>query len=308
MEIKYRDFKYVFKNIKGKIFWDESFAFHTSLKVGGAAQAFIFPKDCEDLSAIIQTLHQYQIPRMILGDGTNFLPSDENYPGVILNLAKLNEIKVIEKNNDGVFVKVGAGTSKQKLLFWSVEQGFSGLEFLSGIPGQVGGGLFMNAGTSLGSFSDVTEKVYLLNQSGMVEEKEVAEEDFSYRSQFFSQGRIIIGAMLRLHVGDKNQISTIVKKMIAERKDRQPLHFPNCGSIFKNPSGFHAGKLIEASGLKGYRLGDAMISEKHANFIVNLGNAKSKDILSLIKHIKKTVKTLQGIDLHEEVIIASSPK
>jgi len=293
--------------IRGKVLWNESLSAHTSLKVGGRVQAYIFPKDVEEVCELLCLFQKEHTRWWVLGDGSNFLPLDEDMDGVILNLAHCDEILILEETKDHILVRVGAGVSKQKLLFWSLEKGFLGLEFLSGIPGQVGGGLFMNAGTHLGSFSDVTQKVFLVDQKGKLEEKQLSPCDFSYRAQSFSKDKIIVGCILRLKHGNPKDIEEKVKKMISERKAAQPLQYPNCGSVFKNPNGFSAGKLIESVGLKEYRVGNAMVSSKHANFIINLGGATAKDILMLIDHIKKTVKECKGIELQEEVVIASKP-
>ncbi len=291
--------------IRGKALLDESLSTHTSFKSGGRVKAYLFPQDCEEVCTLIRTFQKDHTPYQVLGDGSNFLPTDEDFPGVILNLASLNKISILEETPEKILVQVGAGVSKQKLLFWAVEKSFSGLEFLSGIPGQVGGGLFMNAGTHLGSFSGVTQKVFLVNNAGGVEEKILCPSDFSYRAQSFAKDKIIVGCVLRLIHGNQKEIEEKVRKMIIERKATQPLNSPNFGSVFKNPTGFSAGRLIESIGLKGYRVGNAMISPKHANFIVNLGGATAKDVLSLVDHIKKTVKECRGVELQEEVVIAS---
>ncbi|MBI3018670.1 MAG: UDP-N-acetylmuramate dehydrogenase [Deltaproteobacteria bacterium] len=293
-------------SLRGKILWNEPLSAHTSLKVGGRVHAYIFPKDVKEVCDLIHALEKNHAHYKVLGDGSNFLPTDEDFSGVILNLAALDEISILEETPERILVQVGAGVSKQKLLFWAASKGFSGIEFLSGIPGQVGGGLFMNAGTHLGSFSDVAKKVFLVTQKGEVEEKALGSDDFSYRAQSFSKNKIIVDCVLRFTHGNPKEIEEKVKKMIAERKAAQPLNTPNCGSVFKNPNGNSAGKLIESAGLKEYRVGNAMVSPKHANFIVNLGGATAKDILSIIQHVKKTVKELKGVELQEEVVIAPS--
>ena len=292
--------------IRGKVLWNEPLSAHTSLKVGGRVQAYIFPKDTQEVCNLITTFQKEHTFYKVLGDGSNFLPMDEDVEGVILNLANLDKISILEETPTQILVQVGAGVSKQKLLFWAVSKGFSGVEFLSGIPGQVGGGLFMNAGTHLGSFAEVTQKVFLVTQKGEIEEQILGSSDFSYRAQSFSKNKTIVGCVLRLTHGDRKEIEEKVKKMIEERKATQPLNAPNCGSVFKNPNGTSAGKLIESVGLKEYRVGNARVSSKHANFIVNLGGATAKDILSIIQHVKKTVKELKGVELQEEVVIAPS--
>ncbi|OGP04009.1 MAG: UDP-N-acetylenolpyruvoylglucosamine reductase [Deltaproteobacteria bacterium GWA2_38_16] len=293
----------ILSGLQSKILWNEPLALHTSFKVGGPADAFIYPKNSVELSQLMKKIDEHKIPYFVLGDGSNLVMPDEGYRGVVINLSLFDEIKIIHKDDEKILVKVGAGVLKQKLLFWSIEQGFSGLEFLAGVPGQVGGGIFMNAGTKGGSFCDITEKIFMINTNGELEEQLVTKENFSYRSQNFCKNKIMMGAILRLHYGDKEKMMEVVKTVIAERKAIQPLNFPNCGSVFKNPKGYYAGKLIEDAGLKGYRVGHAQISTKHGNFIVNLGGAAAKDIVAIIEHAKKRVKEVHGVTLEEEVII-----
>ena len=290
------------QTIRGKVLWNEPLSAHTSFKSGGRVKAYIFPKDSEEICTLIHAFQKDHTPYRVLGDGSNFLPFDEDSDGVILNLSHLDKISILEETPTQILVQVGAGVGKQKLLFWSVENGFSGLEFLSGIPGQVGGGLFMNAGTHLGSFSNVTQKVFLVNQQGEGEEKVLSPDDFSYRAQSFVKNKIIVGCVLRLTHGNREEMEAKVRKMIVERKATQPLNSPNFGSVFKNPVGFSAGKLIESVGLKGYSVGNAMISPKHPNFIVNVLKAGSEDVKNLIKLVKSEVSNKFEIKLEEEII------
>ena len=167
----------------------------------------------------------------------------------------------------------------------------------------MGGGIYMNAGTSYGSFQDVVTKIFMVNSKDQEEELAVNPSHFSYRKQTFCNESIITGALLRLTPGNPKEISEKIKWMISDRKAKQPLQYPNCGSTFKNPPGHSAGKLIELAGLKGYRCGEAMISDKHANFIINLGGAKAQDILTLIETAECKVKEVHGIQLEREVVI-----
>ena len=313
--MKFKLLKKEIKDFKGKVFWDESLKKLNSFKVGGVARVLIFPQDETELSLLLKSVGKLDIPYFILGDGSNVLLPDDVYEGAIINVSNFKELKVLgvrSPEGDLTPVYVGAGLSKQMLLFLSVQNGYAGCEFLAGVPGQIGGGLFMNAGTHLGDFSKIVKEVYLMDPDGTKRSVKVTPSDFGYRSQKFckpgvrSHGDltpIILGATLNLRKGDPLKLKAIVTKMIQERKSKQPLKIPNCGSTFKNPPGNSAGKLIEAAGLKGFQIGGAMVSMTHANFIENVGNAKSLDILNLISHVKKRVKEVQGIELEEEVIV-----
>jgi len=318
--------KELLNNLKGEVFWKEPLSKHTSLRVGGPVDAYVTPRDVEDLACVFGKISRQKIPYIILGDGSNLLISDRGFRGVAFNLCNLSQIKILDSledppiesggdnlsgddnlgmtsQNDFVDVFIGAGLRKQKLLSWAMARGFSGAEFLSGVPGQVGGGLFMNAGTHAGSFSDVTRKIQMVTSKGEEIWVAVGLADFSYRAQRFCKGNIITGAIIRLGFGKKSEIKARVQQMVQERKDRQPLKLPNCGSTFTNPPGHTAGKLIEEAGLKGYRVGQAMVSQKHANFIINLGGATASDILSIIHVVEDRVKQHHGIELKREVIV-----
>lgn len=299
------DLKSIFKDVKGEIYWSEPLSKHTTFRVGGPADALFYPKNVSELAAIFSWVIQYQIPYFILGQGSNLLFPDEGFQGIIFNISHFDGIEILEQDSKTVRIKVGAGVDKKRLLSWAIERGFSGLEFLSGVPGQVGGGLFMNAG-SLGDFSKVAEKIYLLNGAAEVEELPVRACDFSYRSQSFCKDKIIIASVFRLNYEKKEILNARVQKLLSDRKEKQPFGYPSCGSTFKNPPETSAGRLIEAAGCKGYRVGDAEVSKKHANFIINHGRATSGDILAIIEYVKKRVKEMHGIELEEEVIVVQS--
>lgn len=292
-----------FKNVQGEIFFSEPLSRYTTFRVGGPADVLFFPKDILELSKIFSFVIRERIPYFILGQGSNLLFADEGFRGVIFNLSHFDGIEILERNSTDIWIKVGAGVDKKRLLNWVVDRGIAGLEFLSGVPGQIGGGLFMNAGTSLGDFSKITEKIYLLNQEGEIEELLLTSADFSYRSQSFCHGKIIVASVFRLGFGEPAILKDRVKRFLNDRKEKQPFGYPSCGSTFKNPSFTSAGRLIELAGCKGHKAGNASISEKHANFIINHGGATAGDILAIIDYVKKRVKDVHGIELEEEVIV-----
>ncbi len=301
--------KNIFQRFRGEVFWNEPLSRHTSLRVGGPADAYAYPSDVSDLSALFKKVCQHRIPYVIWGDGSNILPLDSGFRGIIFNLSHLDQIKILKQGEKKVEIWVGAGVRKQKLLSWAIRRGFSGVEFLSGVPGQVGGGLFMNAGTVKGCFSNVVTKITLMNEKGIEEELPVSTKDFSYRKQTFCKNKIITAATLSLGYGNREEMEKIVDEMVSDRRMKQPLQFPNSGSTFMNPSGISgaeklsAGKLIESAGLKGASMGHAMVSKVHANFMVNLGGASSQDFLSLMEVVEKRVKEVHGITLEREVVV-----
>ncbi len=299
------DLKPIFFGMQGEILWSEPLSRHTTFRVGGPADVLFYPKSVSDLATVFSRVIQYQIPYFILGQGSNLLFPDEGFGGVIFNLSHFDGIEILEGDSKSVRIKVGAGVDKKRLLNWTVERGFSGLEFLSGVPGQIGGGLFMNAG-SLGDFSEIAEKIYLLNENAQIEELTVTPNCFFYRGQTFCHQKIIIASIFHLHFEKKEILKARVQKLLDDRKEKQPFGYPSCGSTFKNPPETTAGRLIEAAGCKGYRVGDAEVSKKHANFIVNHGHATSEDILAIIDYVKKRVKDTHGVELEEEVIVVES--
>ncbi|MBI4040848.1 MAG: UDP-N-acetylmuramate dehydrogenase [Deltaproteobacteria bacterium] len=293
-------------HFSGKSLWDESMQNHTSLKVGGWVQAVLYPAHELELEQLLTFLHAYKIPFYVFGDGSNVLFMDERFEGVVINVNAFQQLSVERTSRESAIVFVGAGLSKQKLLFWAIQHGWGGLEFLAGIPGQVGGGIYMNAGTHLGDFSRVVKKVYLITKKGEKLEREVSEKDFCYRGQHFCKDHILIGADLQVVHRDPAVMQTVVSEMIQERKRIQPLKAATCGSTFKNPNGNYAGKIIEACGLKGLTIGGAMISKKHANFIENINHARAADVFQLMNEVKNAVRQQMNVELQEEVMVVRS--
>ena len=273
---------------------NESLKLHTTYKVGGIAKYFITPNDFDELIKLLKYLKDNNIKYMILGNGSNTIFSSKTYDGVIINLSNLNKMKI-----DGNKIFVEAGYQLIKLSIDAMNNNLSGLEFASGIPANVGGAIYMNAGAYKSDMSEIIEEVTFLDENYELKTLRKDELNFSYRHSLFQEKNyIIISAILKLTSGNKEEIKALMDKRKQRRVESQPLEYPSAGSVFRNPSeDIFAGKLIEDLGLKGYSIGDAKISEKHANFIINNGNATGEDIKALISLIKEKVKEKYNIDL-----------
>lgn len=280
---------------------NEPLSNHTTIKIGGPAQLFIEPSSTENLEKLMTVISNYQIPWRAIGRGSNLLVSDNGIEGVVIKLNKgIDQLTV----NDEV-ISVGGGHSLVSLSTMVSKKGLSGLEFASGIPGSVGGAVYMNAGAHGSDMSKILIKAKVLFEDGTIGWLSNHEMEFSYRTSVLQKKRpgIVIEAVLQLKAGEKNKIVAEMQKNKDYRKDTQPYNFPCAGSIFRNPLPNYAGKLIEDAGLKGFSIGGAKISEMHGNFIVNAGNATAKDVLDLIQHVKTTIFNLYKIEMETEVEI-----
>ena len=282
---------------KDNVKLNESLKDHTTYKVGGTCKYFITPKDVKELIDLVKYLREKNIKYMILGNGSNTIFSSKEYDGVIINLTNLNSMKI-----DGNRIEVEAGYQLIKLSMDALNNELSGLEFAAGIPGNVGGAVFMNAGAYKSDMSNLIKTVTFLDENLELQTLKNEELEFSYRKSIFQKRNcIILSTVLELTPGNKDEIKELMDKRKERRIESQPLDYPSAGSVFRNPSeDIFAGKLIEDLGLKGYKIGGAMISEKHANFIINVGNATGEDIKSLIDFVKTKVKEKYDIDLHVE--------
>jgi UDP-N-acetylmuramate dehydrogenase len=280
---------------------------HTSFRIGGPADALVMPADRGDLIALLAEIREQGIPYAVLGGGTNLLFRDGGFRGVVISLKQMSAIEVAREYRSlgGSFavIHAEAGAVLARLLSFSVERGLTGLEFSTGIPGTVGGALCMNAGTSQGEFGDIVETVTLLAPSGDLVVQPHDEMGFGYRTANVPSGHIVLDARVILRYSDAEKIKVQVKKIMDQRKALQPWGMPNAGSVFKNPMDEAAGKLIESAGLKGRAVGGAQVSEKHANFIVNTGNAKAADVLALMETIRDKVLEMHRIRLEPEIKI-----
>lgn len=287
-----------------KYLQDEPMKNHTSFKTGGAAELFIIPENCEELSSVLLKCNELNIVPFILGNGSNLLISDDGIKSrPVIQIGKgFDFIKKIDCNT----VEIGAGTNLTAACRFALNESLSGLEFAFGIPGSCGGAAFMNAGAYGGEMKDVLVRVNHIDMNGNAGAFEGNELDLSYRHSVYSDGGYVITSIVvRLTKGDYNTIEAKMKDLIGRRKDKQPLEYPSAGSVFKRPEGYFAGALIEQNGLKGKRIGGAMVSEKHAGFIINYDNATTSDIINLIRHCQAVVKENSGVELETEIRIIS---
>lgn len=270
---------------------------YTTYKAGGKALAIVIPDDLNGLITLIKFLREKKVKYKILGNGSNLIFSDKGYNGILIKLDNFNKLEF----NDN-YVTVGAGYSLTKLSLRTARRGYTGLEFASGIPGTVGGAIFMNAGAYKMDMGYITTTVKVLDPNLEVQILTNQDLEFHYRSSFLQKVKnyICIEATLLLRKGDTETIMEVINDRKKRRIESQPLEYPSAGSVFRNPEGDYAGRLIEEIGYKGYSIGDAMVSLKHANFIINKGNASGDDIKKLIKEIKTKVKEKYNIDLKVE--------
>ncbi len=294
-------------NLRGEVRLNEPLANHTSFRIGGPADALVFPADRADLASLLRQVREQRLNYVVLGAGTNLLVRDGGFRGVVISLRRLDMIGITREYRSigGAYAVVvaEAGASLARLLSFALERGLTGMEFAAGIPGTVGGALCMNAGTARGEIGDVVDSVTLLSPAGDEVLRHRDEMAFGYRSSQVPAGHLVLEAKLVLREGEKDRIRDQVKESIGKRKERQPLDLPNAGSMFKNPLDEAAGKLIESAGLKGLTVGRAQVSEKHANFIVNLGNARAADVLKLMDLIKERVLEVHKVRLEPEIKI-----
>lgn len=283
----------------GKVLRNEPLMNHTTMKIGGPAEIFIEPTSIEGLQKGMSLLNDAKLPVKVIGRGSNLLVSDEGIRGAVVKLG----IDHLEINDDEI--RVGGGYPMIKLATVISKKGLSGLQFAGGIPGSVGGAVYMNAGAHGSDISKILTKAHILFEDGSMEWLTNEEMNYSYRTSVLQVEKpgFCVEAIFKLEKGDKEAITAEMKKHKDYRRDTQPFDHPCAGSIFRNPLPNHSGKLIEDAGLKGYTIGGAKVSEKHANFIVNNGGATANNVMDLIKHIQKVIHEKNGIDLHTEVEI-----
>ena len=279
----------------------EPLARYTSMKIGGPADYFIEIESSEALARALPLLNRYGTPVFLLGNGSNVLISDRGVRGAVIHL--IGDFRKVDWREEGetVWVEAGAACAVTQVVRAAVRKGYAGLEFAEGIPGTVGGALIMNAGAYGSEFEKVVDEVIGVTQQGRAVRLTRAEITFSYRGSNLSPGMVVTQARLRLRKQQASQVSTKLQELVAKRKSSQPSGYPNSGSMFRNPPGDFAGRLIESAGLKGKKIGQSQISERHANFIVNLGSAKAADVRQLMELARAEVKTRFGVELVPEV-------
>ncbi len=299
-----RDYKkWALGLIKGKVVFDAPMRKFTSMQVGGPADSLLYPKNVDELRRVVRYARSRKIPFLILGRGTNLVVRDRGVRGWVISLTQ--GMKRIQM--DGEAVEAEAGLSLQRLVQFSIRKGLTGLEPFFGIPGTVGGGLAMNAGAWGAELKDVLHSVTLMKEDGEIVERSRSRLRFSYRGLAIPPSWIILKGRFELKTGKKEGILERVKSYSEMRKRKQPLDYPSAGSVFKNPKEGPAGRCIEEAGLKGFRIGRAMVSERHANFIINLGKAKAEEVIRLIEYVEKKVYEEKGISLDREVKVVGEP-
>jgi len=285
----------------GRVKKNEPLLHHTTIKIGGPADLFIEPSSVDNLKQVMAVIEQHRLNWRAIGRGSNLLVSDKGIEGAVIKLGTgLSHLEINETE-----ITVGSGHSLVSLSTLISKRGLTGLEFASGIPGSVGGAVYMNAGAHGSDISKILSKAHILFDDGRMEWLSNEEMEFSYRTSVLQKKRpgIVVEAVFQLGLGDRAEIVSQMQHNKDYRKETQPWNFPCAGSIFRNPLPNYAGKLIEAAGLKGFSIGGAKISEMHGNFIVNAGNATAGDVLALIQHVKKTIFSLYEVKMETEVEI-----
>lgn len=286
------------REISENIKLNEEMKNHTTFKIGGPADIFISAGSAEEIQKVIALCKETGTPCMVMGNGSNMLVSDKGIRGVVLQVGN----KMASCRIDGEKVYAEAGILMSALAKKILAAELTGFEFASGIPGTLGGGIYMNAGAYGGELKDIIEEVTYIDENNEIRTAKNAELDFGYRHSMFETGKyVILSCIITLRKGAAEEIKALMSDYMKRRNDKQPVSMPSAGSTFKRPEGYFAGKLIQDAGLMGYCAGGAQVSEKHAGFVVNKGGATAQDVLDLIKHIQKTVKEKFGVDLEPEI-------
>mgnify|MGYP003290221798 CR=1 FL=1 len=270
----------------------------TSFKIGGKADLLLYPESAKMLSSVLSACNELNIRFFVLGKGSNILVSDEGFRGAVISTSKLDKIELID--DDIVYCQ--SGVTLSRLCRFALDNSLSGLEFAFGIPGSAGGAAYMNAGAYNGEMKDILFKCDHVSFDGQVGSYSEDKLDFSYRHSVYSKSdKIITGLYLRLNKSNKEPIKSRMDELMAKRRDKQPLEYPSAGSTFKRPKNNFAGALVEQCGLKGFTVGKAQVSEKHAGFVINIGGATASDVMGVIRHCQSVVFEKTGIQLEPEV-------
>lgn len=279
---------------------NESMAKHCTFKCGGESAIYIVPGSVEEVAQVVKTCKENNYPYMILGNGSNVLVRDEGYQGAVIEINhRMSMIDVI-----GEEIVADAGAKLSAVAMTAYENDLAGFEFAHGIPGNVGGAVVMNAGAYGGEMKDVLKWVKVLNHDGEIETIQAKDLELGYRTSVIAKKSMVVLQMcIELQIGSAGEIGQMMQILMQKRKLKQPLEYPSAGSTFKRPEGYFAGKLIEDAGLKGYRVGGAMVSEKHCGFVINYDNATATDVLQLIDDVRDKVRQQFGVELEPEVKI-----
>ena len=286
---------------KDSIKYNEPMKKHTTMKVGGPCDCMVEPSSIEEIQKVLEYVKENNIKYYIIGNGSNLLVKDEGVHALVIKIAsKFSSVEV-----NGEHIRAYSGCSVPKLAQIAKENSLSGLEFACGIPGSVGGGIRMNAGAYGSEMVNVVEKVGFLDENGNLKEIDGKDAHFTYRHSMFVDNPqyVVVYAIYKLVKGNKEEISKIMEENMNSRKQKQPIEYPNFGSVFKRPEGYFVGKLVDDCGLKGYKIGGAQVSTKHSGFMINTGDATCKDVLDLIEYVKEKVYEKFNVKLQEEVVI-----
>ena len=289
-----------FWNLLGKdrVLVDEPMKRHTTFRIGGPADFFLLPFTVDEVRGILEICREEELPYFILGNGSNLLVSDKGYRGVIIQLYR-NFSNISVEGNE---ICASSGALLSQIAAAARNASLTGFEFAGGIPGTLGGAVFMNAGAYGGELKDVLKEAVVMTEQGEILTLPVEKLDMGYRtSRIKKAGYLVLEARLVLEQGDMDKIRDITKDLTEKRVSKQPLEYPSAGSTFKRPEGYFAGKLIMDAGLRGYQVGDAQVSEKHCGFVINKGNATAADVLTLIENVREKVQEQFGVTLEPEV-------
>lgn len=303
---QYKDYKGLFEKFykEENVIIDAEMKNYVHFRVGGPADILLIPESKEQVIKTIEICREKNIPFYVIGNGSNLLVRDGGIKGVVIKLKELKNIEV--KDN---IIEAECGAMLKDVSDAALKNSLTGLEFACGIPGTIGGAVFMNAGAYNGEVSNVIESAEIINGENEVITLSREELDLKYRSSIIMKNNyIVLSARFKLEDGDKKNIEEIVEDLTNKRESKQPLEYPSAGSTFKRPEGYFAGKLIQDAGLKGYTIGGAAVSEKHSGFVINKNNATATDILNLIHHIQEEVKKQFNVELHPEVRIIGEDK
>ena len=292
---------------KGNLLKDEPMSRHTSLRIGGNAEYFLKIKTTDVLKEVLELANKEKIPFTMVGNGTNILVREGGIKGLVLKL-DFYDFKIKKSANEAL-ITVDAGMSLATLASIALKEELAGLEFLAGIPGTIGGAIRMNAGAYGSEIKDFVQKTRYMTYDGKIKTLSLEDHKFEYRNSIFSKmDAIILDTTLKVHKGNKEEIKNKMDELAASRRTSQPLEYPSAGSTFKRKEGVITAKLIDECGLKGYSVGDAEVSTKHAGFIINKGKATSQDILDVAEHVKSVIKEKYNIDLDLEILILGEKK
>ena len=289
----------IIKNLTSEenIFINEPMTNHTSFHTGGAAKYFVTPSSCEETVNLVNALRDNSEKFIVIGNGSNLLVSDEGFDGTVIAIGKsMADISV-----EGTTINAMAGALLSRIASVAQKHSLTGFEFASGIPGSLGGAVYMNAGAYGGEMKDVVTETTYISADGKVSVCKGEDHSFGYRKSRFTKDDVILSSKIELSEGNPEEIKAYSDELNARRREKQPLEYPSAGSTFKRPEGYFAAKLIDDAGLRGFRVGGAMVSEKHCGFVINCDNATSTDVFNLMKEIKAVVQEKFGVTLEPEV-------